>query len=172
MQIEYIQTDYPTIPKLTNSEMVQIAQEKGYTFLKQFLDKREATIARVKHDPLSYGVRLQSWDDCDTLLENYEEVLVLGGNRSGKTEYAAYKTAKTLSESGSKNVWCLHSTLPSSIEMQQPVVRRYLPPEWRNIGKVGQTTNVRWTDKGGFADQVFILPNGSRTRFLNYSMYL
>lgn len=170
MKIEFTQTDHPTIPKISDERMVEIAQKKGLKFLQQFLEKREMTIERVNHDPLRYGVRLQSWDDCDKLLENYEEVLVLGGNRSGKTEYAAYKTAKTISEGANKNVWCLHSTLPSSIEMQQPVVRNYLPPEWRNIGKQGQTTNVRWTDKAGFADQVFILPNGSRTRFLNYSM--
>ena len=134
------------------------------------LERREKIIHMAKTDPLRHGIVLDPWKDAYRLMEESDEILILGGNRASKTDFAARAAVETMVKDERRNVWCLHSTLPSSIEMQQPVIRRYLPKEWRDIGKQGQTTNVRWTDKGGFADQVFILPNGSRCRFLNYSM--
>ena len=47
---------------------------------------------------------------------------MLGGNRAGKTEFAAKLVAETLVNKENAVVWCLHSSLPSSIELQQPVV--------------------------------------------------
>tara|TARA_R110002020_G_scaffold13482_5_gene48621 strand:+ start:882 stop:2540 length:1659 start_codon:yes stop_codon:yes gene_type:complete len=167
---DFKQTPYPGIAEYTKEEMVALAEQRGSAALLHEIQKRERVIQLAKDDPLEYGVKLDPWKDADRLLETYDELLILGGNRSGKTEYAARTVANKMAHNDSTNTWCLHTTLPSSIEMQQPVVRRYLPPQWRNIGKQGQTTNVRWTDKAGFADQVFILPNSSRTRFLNYSM--
>jgi len=164
------QTPYPGIESFSNEEMIAIAEKHGTDFLLDQLQERERVIQLAKDDPLRYGIKLDPWKDADRLLEEYDELLILGGNRSGKTEYAARTVANKMAFNDAINTWCLHTTLPSSVEMQQPVVRKYLPPEWRNIGKQGQTTNVRWTDKSGFADQVFILPNRSRTRFLNYSM--
>jgi len=164
------QTVYPGVNIFSDEEMVAIADQHGTEFLLKQLQERERVIQMAKDDPLRYGIKLDPWKDADRLLEEYDELLILGGNRSGKTEYAARTVANKMTFNEGINTWCLHTTLPSSVEMQQPVVRKYLPPEWRNIGKQGQTTNVRWTDKSGFADQVFILPNRSRTRFLNYSM--
>ena len=170
MSVEFQQTPYPGIAEFTREEMVALSDAHGVEYVLNEVQKRERVVQLAKDDPLRYGVKLDPWADADRLLEQYDELLILGGNRSGKTEFAARTVAGKMSRNDSTNTWCLHTTLPSSIEMQQPVVRRYLPPEWRNIGKQGQTTNVRWTDKAGFADQVFILPNSSRTRFLNYSM--
>ena len=170
MKLNFEQTPYPGVEAFSPQEMVALAESKGVSYLRDKLLEREAVIERAKGDPLRYGVKLDPWKDAARLLEHYSELLILGGNRSGKTEYAARTVVERMVRGEGANTWCLHTTLPSSIEMQQPVVRRYLPAEWRNIGKVGQTTNVRWTDKSGFSDQIFILPNGSRTRFLNFSM--
>jgi hypothetical protein len=164
------QTPHPIHPEFTDKEMLSIAESKGVEFLQGLLEEREQAIALAINDPLNSGFELEPWKRARSLLSEADELLILGGNRAGKTDFAAKFVVETMCAKDRCNVWCLHSTLPSSIEMQQPVIRRYLPPEWRDIGKQGKTTNVRWTDKGGFSDQVFILPNGSRCRFLNYSM--
>ncbi len=164
------QTPFAAIPEISPEEIAIIAQTKGLSVAMEVLKRREKIIHAAQIDPLRSGIVLDPWKDAYRLLEECDEILILGGNRASKTDFAARAAVETMVAEDRRNVWCLHSTLPSSIEMQQPVIRRYLPTEWRDIGKQGQTTNVRWTDKGGFADQVFILPNGSRCRFLNYSM--
>lgn len=164
------QTPHPLLPDFTMQEMVAIADRKGLDHLASLLADRERAIQMAVEDPLRHGFALEPWARADELLVGGDELLILGGNRSGKSEYCARRAVQALLGRERASVWCLHSTADSSIELQQPIVRKYLPPEWRNAGKKGQTTNVRWTDKGGFPDGVFVLPNGSRCRFLNYSM--
>ena len=123
---DFIQTPYPGIAEYTKEEMVALAEQRGSEALLHEIQKRERVIQLAKDDPLEYGVKLDPWKDADRLLEQYDELLILGGNRSGKTEYAARTVANKMAHGDSTNTWCLHTTLPSSIEMQQPVVRRYL----------------------------------------------
>lgn len=164
------QPPHPVLPAFTRAEMVAIADSKGLDHLARLVADRTQAIELATTDPLRHAFELETWTLADRLLGQSDELLILGGNRSGKSEYCARQAVRALLSREKASVWCLHSTADSSIELQQPVVRRYLPPEWRNAGKRGQTTNVRWTDKGGFPDGVFVLPNGSRCRFLNYSM--
>jgi len=54
------------------------------------------------------------------------------------------------------------------VRLQHPRVHKYLPPEWRDLGKVGKRVFVVYTEKNGFSDNIFILPNGSKGMFFNY----
>ena len=168
--MSFKQTPHPVLPEFTDEEMLKISEAKGVEYLAAAIEERERAIELSISDPMHSGFELEPWKRARELLEESDELLILGGNRAGKTDFAAKYVVETMCAKERCNVWCLHSTLPSSIEMQQPVIRRYLPPEWRDIGKQGKTTNVRWTDKGGFSDQVFILPTGSRCRFMTSSM--
>ena len=52
--------------------------------------------------------------------------------------------------------------------MQQPIVWKYVPLEYRDIPK-GRVANVSYTQKNGFSENKFIFPNGSECIFRNYA---
>ena len=141
----FMQTPDAMIPALSNEQIETLLQNKGVDFVADFIQRRERSIALAKDDPLNYGFELECWKEARRQLDDADELLVLGGNRAGKTEFAAKLVAETLVNKENAVVWCLHSSLPSSIELQQPVVRRYLPPQWRAMGKKGQVANVSFT---------------------------
>jgi hypothetical protein len=157
------------IPVVEDGEVALLLQAHGVDFVMDLLERREQLLAAAKDDPLNHGFELECWEEARAQLAEADELLILGGNRAGKTEFAAKAAVETLVNIENAVVWCLHSSLPSSVELQQPVIRRYLPPEWRAMGKKGQVANVSFTVKNGFSEQVFVLPNGSRCRFLNYT---
>jgi hypothetical protein len=136
--------------------------------LVQFITLREEGIRKELEDPFRYGFHLKSWELADAQWAEVRELLILGGNRSGKTEYAARKVNEVLAGGDGKRVWCLHSSSQSSVALQQPYVWKYLPQEWRAVGKKGVVTNISYTQKNGFSENTFVCPNGSQCWFLNY----
>lgn len=105
------------------------------------------------------------------------ELLIMGDNRSGKTEYAAWKYVDTLMGGRERIAWALQQSAKSSIHLQQQRVAKYLPVELR-AGKDKrsssnfQTTKIRFGDAGGFTDSVFVLPNRSKGLFYYYGQKL
>ena len=166
---EFKQTDNPFFPKLTDDEIKALVWAHGLEYAEDILYRREQALWNANHDPLNYGFELRPWEKGRELMAVADELLILGGNRASKTEFAAKMVCETLVNKKSAVAWCLHSSLPTSIELQQPIIKKYLPPEWREMGKKGAIANVSWTDKNGFSDQVFVLPNKSRCRFLHYT---
>ena len=135
----------------------------------EYLLKRNERIANEHEDPWRYGYRPSSWERADRLLEEgYREILLLGGNRASKSEYGGYSAIRTMMSGPKKRVWCLQSTEPNSVEMQQPIVWKYVPLEYRDIPK-GRVANVSYTQKNGFSENKFIFPNGSECIFRNYA---
>lgn len=140
----------------------------GPESLELALSKREELIKLSKEDPLRHGIELREWGRARQLLEEYTELLLMGGARASKSEFAAKWMTELGVNSPGKSLAFLHSSERSSINQQQRYVYRMLPPEWRDIGKVGRTTNVTFTVKNGFSANTFILPNGSQALFFNY----
>jgi hypothetical protein len=133
----------------------------------QYLKKREELIAREAADPFRHGYIPPIWRRASELLEKHRELLVMGGNRSGKTEWAAKEVIKTMYSKPGAIVWCFQSSAASSIEMQQPRIWKYMPPEWRSARK-GQVTNITYSVKGGFTEAKFVAPNQAVCIFRNY----
>jgi hypothetical protein len=52
--------------------------------------------------------------------------------------------------------------------MQQPIVFKYIPAELKGLKK-GTVTNISYTQKNGFSENKFIMPNGSECIFRNYA---
>jgi phage terminase large subunit-like protein len=52
--------------------------------------------------------------------------------------------------------------------MQQNVIYKYLPSEFKDLKK-NKIQNVQYTQKNGFSDNTFILPNKSQCFFMNYA---
>ena len=131
------------------------------------LRKREELIRLMKLDPLRYGYELDQWKRADELLEKSNELLVMGSNRSSKSEYAARTCVEVLVEKPEAIGWFFHTTEDTSKDMQQPLIYKYLPVEWRTARK-NRVTNINYTVKNGFADKKFVLPNGSIGIFKYY----
>ena len=91
-----------------------------------------------------------------------------GGNRSGKTQFAAHYVMQLLMSKPDSRVACFSMTAASSIRDQQPAVFGHIPLEFKGIKKT-KTTNINYSQKNGFTDGTFILPNGSQCWFLNYA---
>ncbi len=138
----------------------------GPQALLDMLTKRQKRIKDSLMDPLRYGFKLKSWEDADALLQGRKDICVLGGNRSSKSEWAAFTCVQKLKQPG-KIVWCLSTTAKTSQRDQQKLIWKYLPPEWKNLKKT-LTTRITYNAKDGFADNAFVLPNGSECQFMNY----
>jgi hypothetical protein len=142
----------------------------------------EERIRLEQEDPYRYGYVIPIWETADRqfaqLREQFPqgvtELLILGGNRASKSRYLARRAVQVLVENPGARVWCLQSTEASSIQNQQPYIWEYLPAEWKPAasGKMrkGVVTNITYSQKGGFTENSFVLPNGSQCWFKFYSM--
>jgi phage terminase large subunit-like protein len=142
----------------------KLGPDDGWKYLKT----REELIAREASDPFRYGYIPPVWKRASELLEKHREILVMGGNRSGKTEWAAKEAIKIMYGKPGAVAWLFQTTAPNSIELMQPRVWKYMPPEWRNARK-GQVTNITYSVKGGFTEAKFVAPNQSICIFRNYA---
>lgn len=142
----------------------------------------EERIRLEQEDPYRYGYVIPIWETADRqfaeLREQFPkgvtELLILGGNRASKSRYLARRAVEVLVNTPGAKVWCLQSTESSSIQNQQPYIWEYLPAEWKPAasGKMrkGVVTNITYSQKGGFTENSFVLPNGSQCWFKFYSM--
>lgn len=102
------------------------------------------------------------------------ELFISGANGASKSEFAAKKLMKILRSIGKALTWAFHETEKESIDRQQPLFVRYLPTAIRQAVmatgryKQGAITNVSWTQKNGFTEKSFVLPNGSQQTFKFY----
>lgn len=173
------QSDHPFYPKAVpvsrlpdGSVICEVAGVQRVFRLEQlveYIQKRENAILLEKEDPFNYVRVLDPWRRADAQWEHVRELLVLGGNRSSKSTYAAREVVNVLMEKPGARVWCLHTTAQTSIAMQQPLVWQFLPREYKGIGKKGAVTNISYTQKNGFSENTFVLPNGSQCWFMNYA---
>jgi phage terminase large subunit-like protein len=161
----YSPKDHPVLRKPDVKSLVEkLGAEKAI----EVLQLREDKILAEQLDPYRHGYEPEHWKWSDELLKDKQEVLVLGGNRAGKTEWAAKRVIQTLINKDKAMVWCLHTTHQSSIQMQQTVIWKYLPPELKAAKKT-RVTNISYTQKNGFSENSFVLPNGSQCVFMNYA---
>lgn len=149
--------------------------------------KRERIIQKEQWDPLQHGWEPPIWRVCDALLgmpwvnedaaemirlslgfkEAVDVLMCFGGNSTGKSEYAGKLVQKVLNYEDAQKAWCFQSNNENSIDMQQPIIWKYMPPVYRPE-KRQQVQYVVWRQKRGFTDGKFVLGNASECRFRNY----
>lgn len=98
-------------------------------------------------------------------------VLVLGGNRGGKSELSAKLGMEFVTRKEKSTVIAMHMSAPRSISDQQKLFWRFMPPEWRKQLQT-ETTYIKYKAKTGFSDSSFITPILSEGRFINYTQIL
>lgn len=176
-------TEHPVMQLPTTDQRLAMIKNVGPEETMRLFLLREQRVRAEAEDPYRYGAELNAWPDADNILNGRSELMILGGNRAGKTEYAAKRIAqafvgtdlsgnmpdwvKEKTKSRKINIWCLHTTHMTSVSMQQNVFHKYLPKELKEA-KRSKHTQLSWTQKNGFSDNTAVY-DGNQIWFLNYS---
>jgi len=152
------QPQHPVIPKVRADHPRAL----------ELRDQRTQLCLLEKADPYNYGFVPDHWELANRVWAECAELLISGGNRAGKTLWAARRVVETLLSKENCNVLCCHTSNATSVTVQQPAIYNYLPVALRGTKK-GKIHYLNYSRKNGFTDGSFILPNGSRCDFLNYT---
>jgi phage terminase large subunit-like protein len=172
-----VQWPYPGVPEMDP----ELADFCGGEWQQNWYALAYEGIKRMLADPLRYGRELDIWKLADEYLTEFrkrfpKDVLVeldLGGNRAAKTERRAKRLVENMTTNAGWKAWACQSTETASVQNQQNIVYKYLPPEWKpESGRLrhGAMTKIAYTQSGGFTENVFVCPNGSECRFKFYEM--
>ena len=167
---------HPFIP-LPDARQVVAALQQGEeraAQLQQLLEYRRAGIEESQRDPLRHGFRLDCWKRADDLLGNLcedaetgrwnfgqnreavSELYILGGNRSSKSEYAAWLTVQMALAIPGARIWCFQTSEKNSIHMQQERVYHYLPAELKGKLREDGVTKIRYKPATGFTNAIVV----------------
>jgi hypothetical protein len=127
-------------------------------------------IDNAEKDPYRFGFRLPHWIKAEEQLHEVNEILALGGNRSGKTQWGAFSIVRSAIENPRSEIFCFAQTSEVSIRQQQSAVYDWLPAEMKTK-QTSANAYISYTKKNGFTDSSLILPNGSQIIFKTYSQY-
>jgi hypothetical protein len=157
-------TYHPILEIPSQEEQLAMGPER----LLEYYERREAAIEREIEDPFNFSTELPHWKLADDALKKYGEVIILGGNRSGKTTAIAKRVVQCVVHNPGTTVWCFASNSQCSIQVQQAAIYKFLPNEFKTIGHT-RVASVRYSVKNGFTNQTFVLPNRSQVVFKNWS---
>ena len=124
----------------------------------EYYNTREAAIEAEKDDPYRHGFELDTWKLADDELKTHQELLVMGGNRAGKSEWAAKRVVQSLVENPGTIIWCLTETSANSIQFMQKLVFKYLPKEFKSLGR-GKVVYVMYSLRNRFRASKLTLSN-------------
>jgi hypothetical protein len=168
---------HPVLP-LPEPSLVEFYGQK---WEENFYNLRRDAMLRMDADPLRFGTDLAIWNLADDRLARFRQrfptgvitELDLGGNRASKTERRAKRLVQNMVAKPGWRCWACQSTETASVQNQQSVIYKYLPPEWKpETGKLrhGIKTKIVYSQSGGFTENVLVCPNGSECRFKFYEM--
>jgi len=159
-------TPHEILPIPTDEEIASMEVED----LIALHTSREEAVRNANKDPFRYGFKFAHWKKVWDELVEKDEALVLGGNRSSKTQFGAYSVVKAAMENPASIIMCFAQSSEVSIRQQQSAVYNWLPPEYR-MKQTSSNAYISYTLKNGFTDNSLILPNKSQILFKTYSQY-
>ena len=127
-------TEHPIIRPPTDEEIVLLG-EQDPQLLAALHEAHEGRIQAAEEDPIRYGFDLAGWDRIRTGLRTNNEVLALGGNRSGKTTGCAKMLMEAVTESMDGHIVCFSQNADTSIKVQQSAVWEMMPKEFKRKTK-------------------------------------
>ena len=163
-------TDHPILPSPSDEEIIYLA-ENDPKLLEQLYLSHEGRIKASEEDPLRYGFDLPGWHRARESLDEFNECLALGGNRSGKTTGCAKMIMEAVCESEDGHIVCFSQNADTSIKVQQPAIWEMMPKEFKKKTK-GINGYVNYSMQNGFTGSSFVFPD-TRTRvdFKTYTQY-
>jgi hypothetical protein len=149
----------------TVAEMAKMSPER----LMRIHELYHEAIANSEADPYNYGYVPAHWLKLEGLFDDFNEVVALGGNRSGKTSCAARLVVKAAMANPNATIWCFAQTNEVSISVQQSAVYAILPNDIKQ--------SCGYTKKNGFPRNSagkcsLYFPNGAELVFKAYSQFL
>ena len=97
-------------------------------------------------------------------------LLILGGNRGGKTTVGTRICMEVLREIEKGIGWLFHSTVEQSVAYHHALMWDWMPQELRGKDIRSRSTYVSYKAKVGFSEAGFVLPNLARCTFKTYEM--
>lgn len=171
-------TPHPCAPwPFTPAQVRQLAaQDDTRAELAQFWRERERKIilaSEERGEPYTYGFRLPHWSEVtQAMADKILFIILLGGNRSAKSECCGLYTVQAAVENANTNIVCGAENESASIETQQKLIWKYLPNHIKALNGKRDPKHrfkVNYSLAGGFTDRKLVLPNGSKITFKTYN---
>jgi len=168
MPIEF--TPHPILDTPSDEEILLLAK-KDPQLLEDLHRAHEGRIEAATHDPVRYGFELEGWGRIRDGLKEYNEVLTLGGNRSGKTTGCAKIVMQSVMENMNGHIVCFSQNADTSVKVQQAAMWEMMPKEFRKKTKSTEGC-INFSMQNGFTGSSFIFPD-TRTRvdFKTYTQF-
>jgi len=185
-------TVWPTFHLPTPEWLVAYARVHGLPGLSKYHSDREGFIAKERANPLVYGWEQPPVAVVRSLLagtyvpgqfgvslapagwrqrQSANDIVMLGGNGSGKSEVQAKVGIEILTSSAGREWRAFSQNELTSIRYIQRPTHKYLPPDLRNVKSRGTTTKISYKVATGFSESCLILPNLSAAFFPTYKAY-
>lgn len=163
-------TEHPIVRPPTDEEIVILGEQEP-ELLAELHKAHEGRIAAALEDPIRYGFDLPGWDRIRNGLRDNNEVLALGGNRSGKTTGCAKMLMEAVTESMDGHIVCFSQNADTSIKVQQAAIWEMMPKEFKKKTKSTEGY-INFSMQNGFTASSFVFPD-TRTRvdFKTYTQY-
>jgi hypothetical protein len=163
-------TQHPILQPPSDEEIVQLG-EIDPKLLRELHEAHEGRIKAAEEDPLRYGFELDGWSRMRQSLENYDEVITFGGNRSGKTTGCAKMVMEAVTQNQDGHVVCFSQNADTSVKVQQAAVWEMMPKEFKRKTKSIEGY-INFSMQNGFTGSSFIFPD-TRTRvdFKTYTQF-
>lgn len=165
-------THHPLLQPPTDEEIIRLTETKeGSQELLRWHKSHEEAIVSAANEPLKHGFDLDGWNRIKWGMSNYNEVLALGGNRSGKTTGCAKIVMQAVTESTDGHIVCFSQNEDTSIKVQQAAIWEMMPREFKKKTK-GIEGYINFSMQNGFTAKSFIFPD-TRTRvdFKTYTQF-
>lgn len=165
-------THHPLLQPPTDEEIIKLTETKeGSEELLRWHKSHEEAIVSAANEPLKHGFDLKGWNRIKWGMSNYNEVLALGGNRSGKTTGCAKIVMQAVTESTDGHIVCFSQNEDTSIKVQQAAIWEMMPREFKKKTK-GIEGYINFSMQNGFTAKSFIFPD-TRTRvdFKTYTQF-
>tara|TARA_B100000579_G_scaffold12307_1_gene9060 strand:- start:908 stop:2608 length:1701 start_codon:yes stop_codon:yes gene_type:complete len=161
--------EHPVLKPPTAAQLAKMDPQKVLTLHQQF----HSAIRNAADDPLNCGFSMPHWDTADSLVSGEgatNELIVLGGNRSGKTVYGARSIIKAATENPGSLIFAFSQNAEVSIRQVQKTVYEWLPPEYRKTSR-SKSHYISYKRATGFAGSSLIFPNDSQIVFKHYTQF-
>ena len=163
-------TKHPLLDAPSDEEILLLAENEP-KLLAELHRAHEGRIIASEEDPLRYGFDLAGWDRMRAGLEEHNECLTLGGNRSGKTTGCAKMVMQSVTENMDGHIVCFSQNADTSVKVQQAAVWEMMPKEFKRKTKSIEGY-INFSMQNGFTGSSFIFPD-TRTRvdFKTYTQF-
>ena len=165
-------TQHPLLKPPTDEEILKLTETKeGSEELLRWHKSHEEAIVSAANEPLKHGFDLNGWERIKWGMSNYNEVLALGGNRSGKTTGCAKIVMQAVTESTNGHIVCFSQNEDTSIKVQQAAIWEMMPREFKKKTK-GIEGYINFSMQNGFTAKSFIFPDTkTRVDFKTYTQF-